>query len=116
MGAPKNSKIPPEVVAELKKTHPKLAWRKFGAYEILFRPMSVGEWEKFKQATTNDQVTALARASTMENLHADHMVYPAPGSPEAEHMFEDMPALKTVIGNEICKRAGVTVEVEEGEF
>lgn len=116
MATPKNSKIPQTVIDELKKKHPKLAWRRFGAYEILFRPMTPGEWEKFKQTTADDQVTSATKAATLENLQADHMVYPVPAGPDAERMFDDMPALKTVIGNEICKRAGVTAEVEEGEF
>jgi hypothetical protein len=112
----RNSQLDPGFIAELKKKHPKLCWRRMNGYEILFRPLYQGEWERFKAYSADEGITATAKATALENLVADCMLYPEPESAEAAAMFDNMPALRTVIGNAIVKRAGVTLEVEEGEF
>ena len=109
-----DTQIPAAVRAELKTKHKKVCWRRIQGYEILFRPMTPGEWEKFKAYNSDDERDSRDKATALENVTADSLLYPT--GADADAMFEDMPALKTVIGNAVVKRAGVTQDVEEGEF
>ena len=72
--------------------------------------MTLDEYDVFKNESKN---TSDGMVIT-ENLCATHLLYPV--GPDREALYEDMPAIKSVIGNAILKRAGVTVELEEGEF
>jgi len=113
-GIPEDTTIPPATLAELKLKNPRLCWRRVQGYEVLFRPMNAGEWEKFKAYNTDDEKSSLDKQIALENITADCLLYPS--ATAAEAMFEDMPGLKSVIGNSIVRRAGVTLEVEEGEL
>ena len=107
---PKGCTVPKDVIATAKLKYGKVAWRKFQGHEVLFRPMTVEEFDKFsaEQKVTSDGMVII------QNLCASHVIYPTGADLEA--LYQDMPAIKTVIGNAILKRAGVTMEQEEGEF